>query len=386
MSSKMDSEFLAMIKKLSASEKQNLVDQILNMMSDSDNHIVDEHKNEFDKFINASNDCPVCPHCGAAPMDGNVIRKGHTQNGSQRFYCKSCGRFFVPTAGTVFAYTHKPLDMWRKFIELTITGATLHTCQEECQIAYQTAFTWRHKVLNAFKMAQENITMTGWVEADEMLVPISYKGNHIRGKVGEKRVKKDGVDTRMPRKALKRGSDNKSNSSKNKACVFCMVENSNQAFYGAVPCTGFMNVDALNATVGKRVDPSSATMLVDQYRITRNYLNDNNYANIVLAANTTDNRDNHKAEIQGENRDIHLQHVNAMHAHLRKFLKDYYGVSSKYLANYVALYTWLKNNDAFSQRNKSIDASEQRVAQADCYVSRHQLEALPAVPSCVSVA
>ncbi len=383
MAKAMDKEFLEMVQNMSAEEKQDLVNQILSMMTaDEGNETISYHQ-EFEEFsLSVNGAIPACPHCGTAPVDGMIIKKGRKSNGVQRFYCKSCEKFFTPSTGTAFARTRKPLSTWRKFIELTISGASISVCEAACGIAHQTAFTWRHKILNVFKVAQENITMTGWVEADEMLVPLSYKGNHIRGQVGTPRTKGKDVDTRMPRKALRRGSDNKSNSSKTKACVFCMVENANQTFYGAVPGIGFMNANTLDATLGKRVDASSAMMLVDQYKITRNYLNEHNYQNIVLASNTSENPGEHKPEILGEDRNIHLQHVNAMHTHLRKFLRDYYGVSSKYLANYVSLYIWLKNNVALRQREKSLNIAEQRAARADCYVSRCQIEALPMVPTC----
>ncbi len=378
------SELLTIVQAMSAEEMQNFVDQILVMMSEKSDITADICKNEIDELVRDVHGALLaCPHCESTSVENAIIKKGHNRNGAQRFYCKYCGKFFVAATGTAFAHTRKHLSVWRKFIELTITGASVSVCEEECHISHQTAFTWRHKVLNVFKVAQENITMTGWVEADEMLVPLSYKGNHVRGKVGERRVKVEGIDTKMPRKALKRGSDNKAISSKTKACIFCMVENADQTFYGAVPGIGFMNADTLDATLGQCVDRLSAVMLVDQYKITRTYLDSNKYKNIVLASNTSENPNEHKPEIQGENRDIHLQHVNAMHTHLRKFLRDYYGVSSKYLANYVALYVWLKNNDGLRQRQKSIAVAEQRAIYADCYVSRRQIESLPMVPCVV---
>ncbi len=223
MTKMMQSELLTAVRAMSAEEKQRFVEQILTMMSDSSDIADDVRRNEFDELVqDVHGALPACPHCGNAPVENNIIKKGRNRNGAQRFYCKSCGKLFVPATGTTFAHTRKSLSVWRKFIELTITGASISVCQKECSLARQTAFIWRHKVLNVFNVAQESITMTGWVEADEMLVPLSYKGNHIRGKVGERRVKAEGIDTRMPRKAMKRGSDNKSSSSKTKACIFCI--------------------------------------------------------------------------------------------------------------------------------------------------------------------
>ena len=123
-------------------------------------------------------------------------------------------------------------------------------------------------------------------------------------------------------------------------------------------------------------------MLVDQYKVTRTYLEENNFQSVVLSSNTSENPHEHKPEIRGENREMHLQHVNAMHTHLRVFLKGYCGVSSKYLSNYVSMYVWLKNNNAIGRRNSILDTSKERAAQGDCYISRRQIESLPTIPTC----
>lgn len=379
MAKKFANEVLDIMRGLSADEKKSLVDQILKMMQ--------EGETPERKAASAEDgQRPDCPHCGGASVAGYIIRKGINKNGKQRFYCKACGRFFLSTTGTAFARTRKSADVWRHFIELTLAGASIALCSEKCDLTIQTAFTWRHKILNVFKVAQNSTRMTGWVEADELMIPLSYKGNHIQGKPSERRVKGYGVDTRMPRPALKRGSDNRVRSSKERACVFCMVENANQAFYATVPGVGFMNKEMLDATVAKRVDKSSALMLVDQYKVTRTYLDENNFQSVVLSSNTSDNPHEHKPEIRGENRDMHLQHVNAMHTHLRTFLKGYCGVSSKYLSNYVSMYVWLKNNNALGRRNAILDLTRDRAAQGDCYISGREIESLPMVPTCTDVA
>ena len=85
-------------------------------------------------------------------------------------------------------------------------------------------------------------------------------------------------------------------------------------------------------------------------------------------------------EICGEQ---HIQHVNSMHRHLRLFLAKYYGVSTKYLENYVALYTWLKNISINSKQKKHIEKiTVGRVAVSDCYITRDEIEARPALPMC----
>lgn len=373
-------DLLALVETLSPKDQKIFAKKVMNMMSRpstsnesksfSCNEMVSNHLEQ---------EKPNCPHCQAKSGLGYIVKRGY-KNGVQRFGCKACGHYFFATTGTVFEKTRKNSDTWMKFIELTISGASLKQCAEECHIAYQTAFTWRHKVLNTFRVQQDAITMSGKIELDEMLIPISYKGNHVQGESFlERKINKDNTNNDMPRKSFQRGSDNKSLSSKNKACVFCMVKDGNKGFYATVPGVGFMNPSMLDRTVAKHVDKDDTLLLADQYKVTANYLDSNDYKYMILASNTSTNVSEHKVEVRDGH---HLQHVNAMHMHLRKFLSKYCGVSTKYLENYISPYIWLKNVAACRQKKHTKKVSISRMATSDCYISRKELEALPAVPKC----
>ena len=378
MKNAMMNNFMKQVQGLSTSEKQALVEQILGMMQGQTVEVTSHndfiHKNKVGPM--------VCPHCGVVAESKKIIRKGFNRNGAQRYYCKECGHLFVDATNTAFAKTRKEADVWKRFIELTITGVSLVECSSKCGIAYQTAFIWRHKILNVFKKAQEKMIMDGVVEVDEMQINLSYKGNHVQGDFG-KRKKSAFVINDMPRKAYLRGTDNKSASSKEKACVFCMVENGNQAFYAAVPGVGFMTNPMLDATVKPHINRNKALMIADNYKTTRKYFEENGYNSLILSSNTSDNPHDHKPEIAGENRDKHMQHVNAMHHHIRDFLRPYCGVSSKYLSNYIALFVWLKNCNALRRRNSVLNDAEKLLSNTDAFISREEILAAPRVP-CVA--
>lgn len=369
-------DLMKVLKKLPKDQQQDMVSQIMGMMRSVPN------KNNCNTLVmdhSFKNEKPDCPHCHAKANLGFIVRKGKAR-GTQRFLCKSCNKYFFPATGTAFERTRKDADTWMRFVELTILGTSLKQCSEECHIAYQTAFTWRHKVLNAFRVQQETVTMSGKIELDEMLIPISYKGNHVQGEgFFERKLNKDNTNNNMPRKSFQRGSDNKSLSSKNKACVFCMVRDGNKGFYAVVPGVGFMNPSMLDRTIAKHVDKDDTLLLADQYKVTANYLDSNDYNYMILASNTSPNSSEHKAEVRDGH---HLQHVNAMHMHLRKFLSKYCGVSTKYLENYISLYIWLKNVAACRQKKHIKKVSISRMATSDCYISHKELAALPAVPKC----
>lgn len=364
---------LKLVEGFGSEEKKLLVKQIMSMMEDpSDNKgcgkLVEENRNGR----------PNCPHCSSSSELGYIVKRGVNRNGAQRFYCKNCGKIFVAATKTAFEGTHKSADVWSKFIEMTISGASIKACAEECDIAYQTAFTWRHKVLNAFAVNQEKTLMSGRVEVDEMLIPISYKGNHIRGCFG-KRERKPGEDNGLPRRSYQRGTDNKSNSHKRKACVFCMVENGNKHFCATVPGVGFMNDAMLDATVAKHIIKGKAVILADDYRISKKYFEKNGYNYTILLSNTSDNPSAHKPEVRDG---LHLQHVNAMHHHIRNFLRPYCGVSTKYLSNYLSLFVWLKTLSITKQKKTANKVSIARASTPDCYITYKDLSMRPAVPRC----
>ena len=358
-------------------KKKELVKQIMSMIREHDGN-ANNRCSSMVKEHTFKTQIPDCPRCKAKADLGNIVRKGY-KGGVQRYYCKACGRFFMPTTNTVFAYTHKYADVWEKFIEMTLGGKSLASCAGECKIAIQTAFTWRHKILNSLKLHLNDICLSGNVEMDETLFPISFKGNHIPGGIGANRTLQYFGSNNLPRPSFKRGSDNKSSAAKNKACVVCMTKNGNEGFYAAVPGVGFMKPEMLRKTVCKHVDKENSLMIVDQYKITKNFLEENEYKYVSLLSNVSNNPNDHKPEVR---EGLHLQHVNALHHHLRLFLAKYSGVSTKYLENYVALYIWLKNVSAIKQKRRTKKVTITQISHAGCGLTHKQLKGLPAVPFC----
>lgn len=365
---------MEMVKGLSQSEQASLAEQIMAMMAETSAVKADAC---YELVAESNPGRPDCPHCGAKASLGHIVKHG-TKAGAQRYLCNSCGKHFVPTTNTAFSRTRKSAETWRKYIQMTVSGASLRECMEECGLAYQTAFDWRHKILNVFAENQKATKMTGNVEVDEMLIPVSYKGNHVQGGFGM-RKKEPGAINDMPRKSYRRGTDNISRSAKEKACVFCMVENGNKAFYAGVPGVGFMSENMLKATVERHVDKDTATMLADEYKVTKKFFEDNGYRHVILKSNTSDNPHDHKPEVKDG---LHIQHVNAMHRHIRAFLKPYCGVSSKYLEHYMAMFVWLKSIQATKQRRSIEKVSVARASTPDCYITGNQLHSRPAVPAC----
>ncbi len=369
------------INTLSLEEKDAFIRELMSKMGglDADNESRKSDRVHCGTIVAEVNpQKPDCPHCAAKSALGYIVKNGMNR-GAQRYRCKSCGRKFVSTTNTAFARTRKDAETWRKFIEMTLSQKSIAECAQECGICYQTSFNWRHKVLNAFVVNQDSMQMSGRIEMDDMFMSVSYKGNRMKGHFGV-RTCAHGENNGLPRKSYRRGSDNKSKIQA-KACIMCMVQDENKAFFAAVPGLGPANEAMLQATVGKHVQKENSRILSDNAQNNIRFFEANNYKYRAFASNVSDNRNEHKPEIDGNE---HIQHVNNFHSRLRKFLGRYCGVSTKYLAQYVALFAWMDNIKATRQKKSVKNVSIARTAAHDCYITSQDIYSRPMIPTCAT--
>ena len=88
------------------------------------------------------------------------------------------------------------MSVWEKYIRCMIDGFSVRKSAEICGIHRNTAFIWRHKILDALQIIQDSIVIDGIAEANETFIPLSYKGNHRKSK-----------NFIMPRPSRHRGKD-----------------------------------------------------------------------------------------------------------------------------------------------------------------------------------
>ena len=73
------------------------------------------------------------------------------------------------------------------------------------------------------------------------------------------------------------------------------------------------------------------------------YFRNTNIEHVVLPS-----KSGSKPTVKGA---YHLNNVNAMHSRFKAFLRNYNGVSTKYLNNYLSLFLWLENNKYYDKQN-----------------------------------
>ena len=302
-------------------------------------------------------------HCQRCNSE-HIVKYGKDKNRKQRYKCKNCGIVFYADSFTVTSKTRHDMETWKRFVELLLSRASLAKCASACKISVQTAFTWRHKILNALQKDQTNRVLGGIIEADETYFGINYKGNHTKSR-----------SFVMPRESRKRGRDCKDQIG-SRACVMYAVERNGQV-YGEVLGKGQPTIAMLTHAFDKRIITESI-FLTDKSVSLRNYFT--NYTSgiqlIQLQAHLNPKNMNSPPEVRGV---FHIQSVNNGHHRLRAFLTAYNGVSTKYLNHYVNLFIWIENHKRIDNVNLE-DELRASLNTSDSYISYNEIINLPAIP------
>ena len=202
-----------------------------------------------------------------------------------------------------------------------MSGFSVRKTAEICDIHRNTAFIWRHKILDTLQKIQTDIELDGIVEADETFMPVSYKGNHKSSKTFE-----------MPRPAHHRGhSIKKKGLSDEQVCIPCAVNRKGKSV-AKVGKLGKVNSLCIENIVGKQIKNSSI-LCTDKEQAYRQFSKLHNLKLIQL--------DTGKSK-QGI---YHIQHINSYHSNLKVFLYKFKGVSTKYLNNYLVWYNFVEYAD-----------------------------------------
>ena len=266
------------------------------------NHISMEAFVESERFKGGT----VCPFCGGT----HIVRNGKSR-GKQRYVCRECGKSFFVTSNSIVSGTRKGIETWEQFADCVLSSFSLRKTADICGIHYNTAFVWRHKVLDALQIMANSVVLDGIIEADETFFPVSYKGNHKRSKTFS-----------MPRPAHKRGHCSSLRGvSREKVCVPCAVNRDGLAI-AKVATLGRVSTKDLHKVYDGRIE-SGSTMVTDKLNSYCRFSKANNINLIQVQSGRA------KKGI------FHIQHINSFHSRLKQFMNGFNGVSSKYLGNYL---------------------------------------------------
>jgi len=178
-----------------------------------------------------------------------------------------------------------------------------------------TAFFWRHKILEAVKISMKVDPIQGVIEADEIFLRLNFKGNH----------KKD----ILPRPAHQTGEKCKMNISKEKVCIAGAIDNGGSIIMDLM-CLGAISHDKLTNFYNGLVAAGSVLCT------------DCHMSYVKFAENL---ELKHKRIIIGDyNIKLYtIKHIKALQNNMMQWLRNFKGVATKYLSNYLTFYKLVQN-------------------------------------------
>ena len=248
---------------------------------------------------------PQCPHCTSAS-----IKKWGSANGLKRYRCKACNVTFNALTGTPLAQLHKR-ELWSQHAGALLDGISLRKVAARLDIDLTTSFRWRHRFLEAIKAIQPK-TLAGTVEADETYFLYSEKGSHHLDRPARKRGGK----------ATKRGLSDEQvpvliARDRNKATADRILDDRSEKSIA----------DMLGPLVS-----ADAVLVSDGAQAYRAFADKAHILHVGLVVS------------KGERTwgVYHVQNVNAYTSQLKRWMRRFNGVATKYLDSYLG---WHRMND-----------------------------------------
>jgi transposase-like protein len=279
------------------------------------NDLLQEHElrgellQEATETVSSKRKKKPCPYCTSIK-----VNKRGKQNDVQMYQCTECKKWYSETTGTPLNNI-KLKTKWQSYLRCMEQGMPIKTIARELNICIQTSFDWRHKILSSLEQFVPN-ELSAEIECDELELPLSNKG--------ERNIK---------RKPRKRGTDFKRNKGKEDITVVQVVtavERNGNKYLKAVESKRLSKEEIEKVFEGKLSE--DAILITDKHSSYRAFAKDNpSIKHKRLLA---------KERVDKTDKSIHLQKVNNVHSQLRKFLRPFNGVSSKYLQNYLNWYAY----------------------------------------------
>ena len=304
----------------------NTLFQIFNNLSESEKKaflkkIKGENLPNLAKASNITN-IYKCAHCNSA----NIVKNG-TVRGVQRYLCRDCHKTFTPKTNTILFKTHYSDAVWRKYINCMMNGMSIRKSAKACGINPDTAFKWRHKILDSLQTMHKNVKLNGVVEADETFFPLSFKGNHNKS------------NFKLPRESHHRGKSNhKRGISSDQVCVPCAI-NLNGLSKSVITNLGKPTVKDLRKVFSRSIAENSV-LVTDRNSAYNKIANEHNLQLVQIKSG------------KGSKGTFNIAKINSYHCILKMFIiYNFKGVSTKYLNNYL-IWNNIKNYALGSEEEK----------------------------------
>lgn len=260
-----------------------------------------------------------CRHCGSV----SVVRYGK-RNGRQRYKCKDCFKISNDLTNTPL-YRSKKANKWITFIECMLKRLSLRESAKIVGVHFTTCFYWRHKILSALAK-QHTPSFEGIVETDETYFLESRKGRNV-------------IADRKPRK--RGGSATKRGISSEQVCVL-VARDRNKTTLSKVVGMGRILTQQLDENLTPLLQ-GDAVLCSDSHHSYKSYSKINDVEHIII---NTSKKEYVKRGI------YHLNNINSYHSRLKKWIRKFNGVSTKYLQLYLTWFQFLESREMEANLSK----------------------------------
>ena len=249
-----------------------------------------------------------CPHCNNSDIYGHGVYKGR-----KRYKCKKCGKTFNDLTGTAISGIKK-VDKFHEYLQLTIESLTIRKASKLLGLNIKTIFDWRHKLLSSIASANGQV-FSGIVECDDKQLDINEKGKRNLG-----------------RDAYKRPSDRKKKRGVSNDKISVIVATDRKE-----------NPTMRVAKIG-RVDEESIEKTIGGLVHKKIILCSDSHPSIIAWAETKE-LEHHKFVATRQHikdKCYHVQHVNSLDSLYERWVRQFNGISTKYLPQYLNWFIFLR--------------------------------------------
>lgn len=288
-------ELIAGFKQLSADQQHEVVNILYRHLVHGETGI-SALKTESDKLLGEK-----CPHCGSKSYFANGRLKG-----VHRYRCKECGKYFNEATGTALEGLHKK-DKFSKYLWCMFMSYSIRKCASETGISIPTSFNWRHKILGSLSAISDD-DFRFVCESDDVFFLYSEKGNR-----------------NLARKPRYRGGRART----------AGITNDHVAVIVTCDRVGSQAMQVSGRGRIRRKDVEKA--LGGKIRKDTVFCTDAHRSYSAFAKHQ--DLEHHKIKVgtRGYTKDqvYHVQTVNSKVSRLKTWIRDFNGVSTKYLQNYL---------------------------------------------------
>jgi transposase-like protein len=145
----------------------------------------------MEKLAQSGDFCPNqgCPEYGQLQTDQqqNIKKAGKTARGIQRYQCKTCGKTFTATRGTIFYRKRTPEHEILETLAFLAEGSRISTLARVKGHKEDTILQWLREAAQHAEQLEEVLMAEFRVERGQLDALWAYVGNK-----GEKKLSRDG--------------------------------------------------------------------------------------------------------------------------------------------------------------------------------------------------